>query len=35
MDKVGESLGETIGNIINASHKLMNIIKPDALLILG
>ena len=35
MDAVGEDLGETIGNIIDSSYKLMNAIKPDALLILG
>ncbi len=35
MDAVGDDLGETIGNIINCSYKLMNHIKPDALLILG
>ena len=35
MNAVGEDLGETIGNIINCSFKLMNDIKPDALLILG
>ncbi len=35
MDAVGDDLGETIGNIINCSYKLMNEIKPDALLILG
>lgn len=35
MDAVGDDLGETIGNIIAASYKLMNQIKPDALLILG
>ena len=35
MDAVGEDLGETIGNIINASYKLMQAIRPDALLILG
>ena len=35
MDAVGNDLGETVGNIINASYKLMNSIKPDALLILG
>lgn len=35
MDAVGDDLGATIGNIINASYKLMSIIKPDALLILG
>ncbi len=35
MDAVGNDLGETVGNIINCSYKLMNQIKPDALLILG
>lgn len=35
MDTVGDDLGETVGNIINCSYKLMNQIKPDALLILG
>lgn len=35
MDAVGNDLGETVGNIINCSYKLMNAIKPDALLILG
>lgn len=35
MDSVGNDLGETIGNIIAESYKLMNTIKPDALLILG
>ena len=35
MDAVGSDLGETIGNIIDQSYKLMNDIKPDALLILG
>ncbi|MBR2704780.1 MAG: UDP-N-acetylglucosamine 2-epimerase (non-hydrolyzing) [Clostridia bacterium] len=35
MDAVGDDLGETVGNIINCSFKLMNTIKPDALLILG
>ena len=35
MDAVGDDLGETIGNIISCSYKLMNQIKPDALLILG
>lgn len=35
MDAVGNDLGETVGNIINCSYKLMNTIKPDALLILG
>ena len=35
MDAVGADLGATVGNIINCSYKLMNEIKPDALLILG
>ena len=35
MDAVGDDLGATVGNIINASYKLMVQIKPDALLILG
>lgn len=35
MDAVGDDLGETVANIINASYKLMNSIKPDTLLILG
>ena len=35
MDAVGDDLGATVGNIINASYKLMAQIKPDALLILG
>ena len=35
MNAVGDDLGETVGNIINCSYKLMNQIKPDALLILG
>ena len=35
MNAVGDDLGETIGNIIACSYKLMNQIKPDALLILG
>ena len=35
MDTVGNDLGETVGNIIAESYKLMNTIKPDALLILG
>ena len=35
MDAVGNDLGATVGNIINCSYKLMNEIKPDALLILG
>lgn len=35
LDAVGDDLGATVGNIINYSYKLMNQIKPDALLILG
>lgn len=35
MNAVGNDLGETVGNIIAQSYKLMNEIKPDALLILG
>ena len=35
MDAVGDDLGATVGNIINASYKLMVQIKQDALLILG
>ena len=31
----GKHLGETIGNIISKSYELMQIQKPDALLILG
>ena len=35
MNAVGNDLGETIGNIIAASYKLMVQVKPDALLVLG
>lgn len=35
MDAVGEDLGETIGNIIAESYRLMVDINPDALLVLG
>lgn len=35
LDAVGNDLGETVGNIINCSYKLMAQLKPDALLILG
>ena len=35
LDAVGEDLGATMGNIINASYKLMVEIKPDAVLVLG
>ena len=35
MDAALGDLGETVGNIINGSYKLMRAVKPDALLILG
>lgn len=35
LNAVGADLGETIGNIINHSYKLMVTIKPDAVLVLG
>lgn len=35
LDAVGDDLGATCGNIINASYKLMVAIKPDAVLVLG
>ncbi len=35
MDAVGKDLGETMGNIIAASYRLMVEIKPDAVLVLG
>ena len=35
MDAVGDDLGSTIGNIIDASYKLMAATRPDALLVLG
>ena len=35
MNSVGKDLGETIGNIISLSYKLMKETRPDALLILG
>ncbi|WP_288736473.1 UDP-N-acetyl glucosamine 2-epimerase [uncultured Enorma sp.] len=35
MDAVGDDLGSTIGNIIDASYKLMVQVNPDALLVLG
>ena len=35
LDAVGADLGETVGNIIAASYKLMVAARPDALLILG
>lgn len=35
MDAVGDDLGATCGNIINASYKLMLQTQPDAVLVLG
>ena len=35
LDAVGADLGETMGNIISASYKLMAAIRPDAVLVLG
>lgn len=35
LDVVGDDLGQTIGNVIAKSYKLMQEIKPDAVLILG
>lgn len=35
MDAVGDDLGATMGNIIDASYKLMVATKPDAVLVLG
>ena len=35
LDAVGNDLGETIGNIIAKSYKLMVEVKPDAVLVLG
>lgn len=35
LNVVGNSLGETMGNIISKSFELMSIIKPDALVVLG
>lgn len=35
LNTVGDDLGETMGNIISNSYKLMAELKPDALLILG
>lgn len=35
LDSVGESLGETIGNIIAKSYEVLSKEKPDALLLLG
>ena len=35
LDAVGDSLGQTIGNIIARSYDLISALRPDALLILG
>lgn len=35
MDAVGDDLGATMGNIINAGYKLMVQTRPDAVLVLG
>lgn len=35
LDAVGNNLGDTIGNIIAKSYKLMTELKPDAFLVLG
>ena len=35
LDVVGQSLGETMGNVISKSFDLFNKLKPDALLVLG
>lgn len=35
LDAVGDDLGATMGNIINASYKLMVQTRPDAVLVLG
>ena len=35
LNAVGNNLGETMGNIISSSYKLMVEIKPDAVLVLG
>lgn len=35
LDVVGEDLGDTMGNILHASYKLMARIRPDAMLVLG
>ena len=32
---VGENLGETMGNVISKSYKLMTEVRPDALIVLG
>lgn len=35
LECVGNNLGDTIGNIISSSYKILNQIKPDGILILG
>ena len=35
LDAVGDDLGATMGNIVNASYKLMVQLQPDAVLVLG
>ena len=35
LDAVGSDLGETMGNIISKSYKLLSVIKPDGVLVLG
>ena len=35
LSAVGDTLGQTMGNIIASSYDLMTVIKPDALLVLG
>lgn len=35
LEAVGDDLGATMGNIIASSYKLMTVIKPDAVLVLG
>lgn len=32
---VGENLGQTMGNVISKSYELMEMVKPDALIVLG
>ena len=32
---VGENLGQTMGNVISKSYELMELVKPDALIVLG
>ena len=35
LNAAGDDLGTTMGNIIQYSYKLMNVIRPDAVLVLG